>query len=147
MIKNEANRLVAQGIAAAEEGNTLVALVHFENALRLSPTPLVGSYLGYCLARERRQLQRGLALCQQAIEADPNNGTHYLNLARVQLLSGQKAKAITSLRKGLKFGRNPHIVEELKRLGLRKAPVFGGLERSHLLNRFTGKVLSRLKLR
>jgi Flp pilus assembly protein TadD len=147
MLKNEVNRLVAQGIAAAEEGNTLVALVHFENALRLAPTPLVGSYLGYCLARERRQLQRGRALCQQALEADPNTSTHYLNLPRIQLLGGQKPKAIATFRHGLKFGRNPHIVKELKRLGLRKAPVFAGLDRGHLLNRFTGKVLSRLKLR
>lgn len=140
-------RMIAQGIAAANQGNTLLALVHLENAAREETSPLLNSYLGYCLARERHQLARGLALCQQALQAEPQNTDHYLNLGRIYLLAGQKTQAISALRRGLKVGRNSRIVQELKRLGLRKTPVFSGLDRSHPANKYAGILLQRLGFR
>ncbi len=147
MSTEEFRHLLSRGIAAAEGGNTLVALIHLEEALRSGQNPLIGSYLGYCLARERNQLKRGLALCQQALQADPANSVHYLNLGRVYLLAGQKNQAVITFRRALKLGRHPAILNELKRLGLRKEPVLAGLNRAHPINKYLGMIFQRLGLR
>lgn len=141
------NTLLRKGIASADEGETLVGLLHLENAAKLGSSPLFLSYLGYCSARERRQFRKGLALCQEAIDAEPNNSQHYLNLGRIYLEAGQKTQAIKAYRRGLKLGKNRQIAEELKALGLRKSPVFASLPRENPINRFAGRLLTRLGMR
>jgi len=39
------------------------------------------------------------------------------------------------------------IMDELRRLGIRKPPPFPSLDRSHPVNKFTGKLLSRMGMR
>ena len=51
---------------------------------------MVESYLGYCIARERGQVREAVRLCQSALNAEPNNPAHYLNLGRVYLLAKDK---------------------------------------------------------
>jgi Flp pilus assembly protein TadD len=143
----ELNQLIRKGVVAAEKGDTLVALVHFEDAAKLEATPTVRSYLAFCLARERRQLQKAISLCNEALQQEPNNPLHFLNLGRVYLVAGQKGKAIQTLRRGLKLGRNPLIMEELKRLGMRQPPVFPSMGREHPLNKYLGLMLKRLGMR
>jgi len=147
MPKKDPNTLLKKGLAAIEEGNTLVALLHFDEAVKIDPTPIALSYLGYCLAREHQQIQKALALCLNALQADPNNPIFYLNLGRVYLLAGHKAKAIKTFRKGLKQGRSPEIIEELKGLGLRGTPAFPSLSRGNFLNKYFGLLLEKLGLR
>lgn len=139
--------LLDQAVAAAEEGNTLLALMHLEHLPEDCRPPLAWSYLGYCLARERQQFRRGQNCCQRALRQDPTGSLHYLNLGRIYLLAGQKSRAITTFRRGLKFGRNSRILAELRGLGLRRAPVFGKLDRAHFLNRLAGKLRHRLDRR
>ena len=140
-------QLVEKGIAAADQGNTLDALLHFETAASLGSTPTLSSYLGYCLARERRQFKEGTGLCRQALLKEPEQAVHYLNLGRVLLAAQEKQLAITTFQRGLKRGRHRLILEELKKLGMRKPPVVPFLSRSHSLNRFLGMVLTRLHMR
>lgn len=147
MTATELNSLIDRGMTAIERGNTLMALLFFEDAAILKRTPAVLSCLGYCLAREHRQLQKGTSLCLEAMQKDPHNALHYLNLGRIYLLARQKQLAIQTFRRGLKTGRNPQIIQELKRLGIRKRPVFSGLHREHPLNRFFGVFFSRLGMR
>ena len=147
MTEHDFLQQVEMGEAAAEQGNTLEALIHLENAARLGSTPLLASYLGYCLARERHQFKQGAGLCLEALEQEPGQAIHYLNLARVYLTAGEKKLAIKTLRRGLKLGRNRLIPEELKKLGLRKQPVFGSLPRSHPLNKHLGLLCTRLGMR
>ena len=138
---------VERGEAAAEQGNTLVALFHLENAALLGCTPTLASYLGYCLAQERRQFKKGAGLCREALKQEPEQAIHYLNLGRVYLAAGEKVLAIKTFRQGLKFGRNRLIVEQLKKLGIRKQPVFCALSRSHPLNKHFGLLFTRLGMR
>jgi tetratricopeptide (TPR) repeat protein len=118
--------------------------MHFEKAAGFWQTAVVLSCLGYCLARERRDLAKALALCQEAVKQEPANPLHYLNLGRVYLLARQKHLAISSFRKGLRFGRHQGIVEELKKMGRRRRPVFRTLGRKHFLNRFFGSLLNKV---
>jgi len=141
------NLLIRKGITAADEGHTLVGLLHLEDAAKQGRTPMLLSYLGYCAARERRQFNRGLALCKEAIGAEPNQSQHYLNMGRIYLEAGQKNMAIKTFRQGLKLGKNRQIADELRQLGLRKSPVFASLPRDNPLNRIAGKILSRLGMR
>lgn len=141
------NRLVATALDALNQGDTLLALVLFEQALVLDRTPTVCSYLGYCLAVEGKNLGLARAYCRDAIRAEPDNSLHYLNLGRVYLLAGKKQKAIRTLHFGLIHGPAPLIVLELKGLGIRRPPVCTSLHRHHPLNRCLGWLFDRLGLR
>ena len=147
MSNQDFRQLVKRGIAAADQGNTLDALLHLETAARLGSTPTLDSYLGYCVARERRQFKVGTSLCRQALLKEPEQAVHYLNLGRVFLAAEEKRLAITTFQRGLKRGRHRLILEALKKLGIRKSPVVPFLSRNHFLNKALGLVFTHLQMR
>jgi len=143
----ELSKEIASGEKALAAGETLVALMHFETAHQLQPLPEIESALGYCLAKERRQYQQALALCRSALEADPADPRHYYHLGRIYLLGNRKSQAIVAFRRGLKVRRYQPIIDEMRRLGIRKPPIFTTLPREHLLNRSVGALFARIGLR
>jgi tetratricopeptide (TPR) repeat protein len=145
--KKSAAELFRTGLHLLGEANPLAALSFFEKAYSQEKSPAIQSYLGYCIAAERGQITEALKLCQAAIEADPHNPEHYLNLGRVYLKAKRKDEAIAELRRGLSFGDNRDIRALLEALGLRKKPVFPFLPRNNFLNRYVGLILRRLTLR
>jgi tetratricopeptide (TPR) repeat protein len=141
------NNMLRKAEQALLRGETLVALMQLETAYQLEPLPVVKSRLAYCLAKERRQFQRAVVLCKEALNAESANPEHYYHLGRTCLLARQKRQAISAFRKGLKVKRYQPIIDELSRLGLRQEPVFNALPREHLLNRSLGVLLNRVGLR
>lgn len=139
--------LIARGIRAANSGKTSLALECFEEAVERRNTPANWSYLAFCLAKERRQFDRAIQLCQEAIRKDPQNAVHYLNLGRVHLLAGRTKDAIHVFRQGLLYEANAHIEAELRKIGLRKPPVVGFLRRNHPINKYLGIMMKKLRLR
>lgn len=139
--------LIAKGEQALAGGETLVALVHFETAARIAPLPAIQSALAYCLAKERRQYQKAMQLCREALGSEPADPRHYYHLGRIHLLANQKTQAIAAFRRGLKQQRYQPIIDELRRLGVRKPPIFGSLPRDHFLNKSFGILLTRLGTR
>lgn len=135
------------GIDAAEQGDFIAALHYLETAFKTVDAPLINSYPGYCLAKAKGQMKQGASLCMAALQKDPGNPVHYLNLGRVYLAAGQKKQAIQILRKGLKAGCDNRIVDELKNLGLRKEPVLSSLARDNLINKYLGMLFERLGIR
>lgn len=142
-----ADELFSNGLRLLDEANILGALACFERAHIHEKSPIIQSYLAYCIAMERGQISDALDLCRAAIEAEPHNPEHYLNLARVYLKAKRKDEAIAALRKGLSFGDNREIRVLLERLGLRKKPVFSFLPRNSSLNKYLGLILRQLRLR
>jgi tetratricopeptide (TPR) repeat protein len=152
-------------IFAIDRGDTLHGLIALECSPRLRTIPAVESYLGYCIAKERGRFRDAVRLCQSALTAEPDNPAHYLNLGRVFLIAQDKGKAVAAFWKGIskapgaeagvlvKRARPGHarehqlLVEELRRLGIRKKAPFPSLRRGHPLNRVAGKVLATLGLR
>lgn len=152
-------------IQAIDRGDTLHGLIALECSTQLRSVPVVESYLGYCIAKERGDVREGMRLCQTALNAEPRNPAHYLNLGRVLLLAQDKSKAIATFWKGISkspgaevgvvVDRAPRgharehklILEELRRLGIRKKSPFPNLDRSHPLNRVAGKMLARFGFR
>jgi tetratricopeptide (TPR) repeat protein len=147
MVNSEAEQLFAKGLRAIAEGSTLAALVNFERAAQLESNPVYRSYLAFCIAKERGQVQKGVALCQEAIEVEPENSTHYLNLGKIQLLAGRKDDAIETFRKGLGHEQNQQILDEVHKLEPRNPPVISFLHRDNPINKYLGKILKRLGLR
>jgi hypothetical protein len=156
---------IREAVHAIDRGDTLHGLITLECAPALRTIPVVNSYLAYCIAKERGQVRNAVNLCQSALSAEPDNPAHYLNLGRIFLLAEDKAKAIATFWKGVskgpgaergagtteppRLGRREHalILEELRRLGIRKPAPFPSLDRRHPLNVIAGKFLATIGLR
>ncbi len=133
-----------RGLAALEKGKTTAALAFLERAARVGDNPVCLSCLGYCLARERGQVKAGMEKCRTAIEQDPGNPVHHLNLGRILLLAGARQEAIDTFRRGLALGRDARLVAELEALGIRRKPVLPFLRRNHPVNKILGLIRSRI---
>ena len=132
---NDQQRLEA-ALDEARTGSSLMALTALEGLEKHTNHPQFSAWLGYCLAKEKRDFPKALALCLRAIDTMPDNADLYLALGRLYRLCGRRYLALKTLRKGLKMGRSELIVKELTSLGLRKDRIFKFLERDHLLNIF-----------
>lgn len=139
--------LVQEGILEARKGNTLLARMHLEEAMKNTRNPEVLAWYGYCLAREKKAFGQAIDLCKEALQTAPQNSDLYLATGRIYLLAGRKRSAISAFNKGLKMGRNEAIVRQLHQIGLRKNPVFSFLERDSAINVYVGILLSKLGLR
>ena len=143
----EAGREFERARQAVDADNCVAALASLEKALRLDDNPSWYSYLGYCMARERGQVRKGIDLCRVAMELEPHRPEHYLNLGRIHLVAGNKPEALRVWREGVAKGECEPIRRLLDTLGKRQPPLFPSLPRSSPLNRYLGFILSRLGLR
>lgn len=147
ILRNNRNVLIRRGLTALDHESIRLARFYFEQAAGYERTPLVLSCLGYCMAMEGEDMESAFALCREAVFREPGNPLHHLHLGRVFLLSGRKDLAVATFSTGLKFGDHPELKAELKRMGMRRPPLFTFLGRRHLLNRCFGFLLTRLGMR
>jgi tetratricopeptide (TPR) repeat protein len=146
-LPGEAEREFERARQAVYEDNTVAALSSLEKALRLDDNPSWYSFFGYCVAKERGQVRKGVDLCQASLELEPDHPDHYLNLGRIYMVAGNKPEALRIWREGLGRGESAQIRRLLGMLGKRQPPLFPALHRSNPLNRYLGFILSRLGLR
>ena len=139
--------LMAKGIEAAEKGYIHSAQVFLGQVSEQQNTPEVHSYLAYCQAKRQGRVHSAAKTCRESIKREPKNPIHYLILGRILLISGDKGKAIEAWRQGLRAGPNPLIIDELKKLGVRKPAVIKSLKRNHPINRILGKLFGGLGFR
>lgn len=139
--------LFEKGLEHLRNKDLLKALACFEKAYTREKTPALQSYYALCIATERGQIHKAIILCNDAIALEPDNPVHYLNLGRVYMKANRKIDAIQTFRKGLSHGDNEEINNILESFNIRKRPVFPFLGRQNLLNKYTGMMLARLKLR
>lgn len=143
----ESQKLFARAVNDLAEGRSQSALADLERALKLNDNRSWYSYLGYCIAKERGQVRRGGELCNEAITHEPQEPAHYLNLARIHMVCGQKSEAIEVLRRGVSLTGNDKILALLNELGSRKPPLISFLHRDHVVNHYLGLIMSRLGIR
>jgi len=146
-METAAEKEFVRGLKVLQGGDTLAALACFEKAVTQGRKPVYLSFLGFCIAKERGQIQKGIALCSEALENEPENVTHFLNLGKIYLVAGNKQEAIRVLRKGLALGLNEEITDLLDAIGTRKPPLFPALGRKNPLNKYLGQLLSWLGFR
>ena len=143
----EAGEFYRKGLEALERDQTVAALSWFEKAIAKERSPSSLSFFAYCIAQQRGQYKKAVSLCLEAMQKEPNNSLHYLNLGKVHLLDKNRSEAIKAFREGMHHESNAQIIQELERLGLRNPPVIPFLKRNNPLNKYLGIMLSRLKLR
>ncbi|MDD2321137.1 MAG: tetratricopeptide repeat protein [Geobacteraceae bacterium] len=127
--------------------NSVAGLAALEKALTLEDNKGWYSYLGYCVAKERGQVSRGVELCLESLEHEPNNPAHHLNLGKIYLVSGNRAEALRIFRQGMTRGGSSELIEKLNEFGKRKAPLIPFLSRANPVNKFLGLLLRRIGLR
>ncbi len=147
MRSDEIEDLMHKGIDAAEKGYIHSAQVFFGQVSEHRKSPELHSYMAYCLAKGQGRIHSAAKICRESIKREPNNSLHFLILGRILLMSGDRRKAIYTFRQGLRASPNPRIIDELKKLGLRKPAPLKSLNRSHLVNRTLGRVFSKFGLR
>ncbi|MCE1225609.1 MAG: tetratricopeptide repeat protein [Geobacteraceae bacterium] len=132
---------------ALDSGNTMAALLLLESALRHQDNPQWHAMLGYCIAKERGQVARGLELCRAALEQFPDNAEYYYFYGKLLLMADQKAEAVQALRQGFACGESTSILKLLQELGTRKPSPIRWLHRNNPLNKYLGILLARIGLR
>jgi predicted Zn-dependent protease len=147
MSSEELDLLTKKGIEAAEKGYIHSAQVFLGQVAEQRNTPELNTYLAYCQAKGQGRMHAAAKTCRESIKREPNNSLHYLILGRVLMMAGEKGKAIDAFRQGLKASPNPKIIQELKKLGLRKPAVIKNLKRNHPINRMLGRVFSTFGFR
>jgi tetratricopeptide (TPR) repeat protein len=136
-----------KGLEALAREEWTAALSCFEKASRILNIPVHNSFLALCIARERGQFKKAISLCSEALDAEPGNPLHYLNLGKIYLLQGKAREAIEILRRGLSQEANEQIIAELKRLGTRQPPPLPFLHRDNPLNKYLGVIFTKIGLR
>ena len=147
MIDINPEALFKKGLESLARNEWTAALACFEKAVGLLNIPIHNSFLALCIARERGQTNKAVALCRETLEAEPDNPVLYLNLGKIYLMQGKTEEAIEVYRKGLSQGANEEIIAELGRIGTRRPPPLSFLSRDNLLNKYLGIILCRLGLR
>jgi tetratricopeptide (TPR) repeat protein len=104
------------------------------------------SYYGYLTGIVGNNYKRGIELCNEAIKREFFHPDFYLNLGRLYLAISNKGLAVKTFYKGLRIDKtNKELIEEIKKLGVRKKPVFSFFLRDNPVNRFAGRI--RVSLR
>jgi tetratricopeptide (TPR) repeat protein len=142
-----------KGLQALEERRHLESLAFFESALNqeersgnTAPRMKYLSYYGLALSLAAGRTQEAIEMCERALSVEFYNPDLYLNVARVYLSAGERRRAHKALCQGLRIEkRHPGLIAELRKMGVRRKPLFTFLPRRHMLNRITGSILGRAR--
>ena len=110
-------------------------------------TPMIMSAQALCMAEVKKEFKAAVNMCHEAIKKEPKNPEHYYRQGRILTLSGRKKDSIWVLRMGLRYGKHKGIIDLLGAMGIRRPPPLVFLSRSNPLNKYLGKLLTRLNLR
>lgn len=104
------------------------------------------SYYGLALCRSRSGFREALRHCRTATSLEPDRADLWWNLGHVAMAVGRRAEAHRAWRRGLSLEpQHSALLAEVKRMGVRRAPVLGFLPRQHGLNVALGRLRSRLR--
>jgi len=125
------------------------ALEHYPN------NPFIWSYQGCLEAIVNKNYSKGVNTCRHAFkilkEQMPFGEEFffpilYLNMGKAYLAANKRKEAYASFKKGLEIDMgNRNLLNELKKLGIRRQPPLPFLKRSHPLNKYIGKLSHKLK--
>lgn len=130
-----------------DNGDYRAALAALEQMPLAARTPLALSAYALCTAALKGTYKSSVNLCHEAIKKDSKNPEHYYRQGRILILAGKRKDAIWVLRMGLRHGRHKEILATLASMGIRRPPPISFLPRSNPLNRYLGKLLTKLNLR
>lgn len=144
--KVEAEKAYKEGMMHYRNGYYGKAVAKLQEAVELDKQNLTYiSYLGLLVALAHKKYTEAEQLCHTALRMKRTEVQSYLNLAEVYIQEGKKGDAVEALTVGLQYTkRDVRLVRALRKLGVRRPPVFPFLERRHFLNRHVGKLRHRV---
>jgi len=103
------------------------------------------SFLGLSLSMLDGRSEEAVKLCRQAVHKEFYNADLLCNMGIVYLRNRQRGPAFDAFERGLKLKPNHHrILAALERHEKRGQPLFAFLPRTHPINRWGGRLRSRL---
>jgi predicted Zn-dependent protease len=138
------SELFGLGLSCWENQTYGGALSYLQKAHQVHPDiPIVKSYLGMTMIKEDMRMP-GIALCQDAVRANPFRDDLVFNLGQAYLLAGNRAEAKKTFIQGLKgCDDSQRFVNALEGMGVRRKPVIHYPPRSNFLRRWLGKINGR----
>jgi len=142
----EAEKVFKEGMTLFRSGYYGKAVAKFQEAVGLEKqNPTYISYLGLLVALAHKKYSEAEQLCHTALRMKRTETQSYLNLAEVYIQDGKKEDAVETLTIGLQYTkRDVRLTRALRKLGVRRPPVFPFLERKHFLNRHVGRLRYRV---
>jgi len=131
------------GLKQLKAEELLAALAAFRQAIKNSIddeySSLYASYHG--LVNARLGNPNGLRQCRLAAHFEENHADVFLNLARVEVLEGNRARALDALRSGIRLDPSHAVLRQMRNeLGVRRRPCIGWLNRENKVNQALGKI-------
>ena len=97
------------------------------------------SYYGLCITKVEKNATKAIPLCEKAVEKNIFHADLFCNLGKVYLQKQDRKKAYNAFIKGLSIDkRNKELINELKKMGIRKRPLFTFLPRENIINHLAG---------
>ena len=104
------------------------------------------SYYGLTMALALGEVTRGEKLCREALEAGGGDPEMSHNLGMVYLRCRRRDLAFRSFQTALRVAPYyPETQRTIDRLGRRRRPLFRFLDRDHILNRMSGRLIHRVR--
>jgi len=147
MSRDHAYLIFSEGLTFLRDNRLIEASNAFLRAHREeSGNPRYLSYYGLVVALAQKDVPKAIKLCRAAIKHAPYEPELYLNLSRIYRESGQRMKALETLKEGLRFDADsPILLMELRRMGIRRKPPLTFLARENPLNKTIGKLTYKLR--
>jgi len=141
--KDRLNPDFLEGLKQLKEEELLAALAAFRLAIKNSIddeySSLYASYHG--LVNARLGNPNGLRQCRLAAHFEEHHAEVFLNLARVEILEGNRNRALDALRSGLRLDPAHTDLRQMRNeLGVRRRPCIGWLNRENRVNQALGKL-------
>lgn len=130
--------------AAVERGDLEGALrllkLLYEKGLDSAPAEGWSIY-GLCLALVENKNKLGIDYCTRAVEMQPYDPSHRVNLIKVYLQNKSRRRAVEILEDGLKATpKDSALIEIRDAIRYRKPPVIRFLHRDNVVNQVLGKL-------
>ena len=134
---------IEEGIKAAEDGNTRLAL-DLCNQLKFTEiSPLVASSLAYCLACDKKLSGRPW-IWLMTLSWRPVTSVDLSQYGPGFSGCWLRKKTMQAFRKGVCCQRHPLLLRKIVSLGNRRPMPFPFLQRSNPLNIFVGRIFSKV---
>jgi len=131
-----------EGLNQLKADELLAALAAFRLAIKNSIndeySSLYASYHG--LVNARLGNPNGLRQCRLAAHFEEHHADVFLNLARVEVLEGNRTRALEAIRSGMRLDPTHAALRQMRNeLGVRRRPCIAWLNREHKVNQTLGK--------
>ncbi|HXG57453.1 MAG TPA: tetratricopeptide repeat protein [Thermoanaerobaculia bacterium] len=99
------------------------------------------SLYGLCLALREKKTKQGIEYCRKAIDLQPYDARHRVNLIKIYLLNGSRKKAVEVLEEGMRQLPEDRLLMKMRdEMKYRRRAAIPFLSRNHPLNEMLGKM-------